>query len=55
MINLMDSLEPIRFRKLDLLVDEMEEVESVYFMMDGWIKIGYRINQRMEFPLMGHR
>ena len=51
MFNILSNLEPISFKKNEILFDELDEFNSVIFIMKCKYKIGYSINKTQYFRL----
>lgn len=51
MMALMRNLEPRRFVKGDVILNDMEEVEEVIFVCSGEYAIGYMLNDRLRMAV----
>jgi len=49
MVFLLSNLEVIKVRKGQILIGEMDTVETLYFMADASIDLGYEINRSKKF------
>ena len=49
MVFLLSKLEVIKVRKGQILIGEMDTVETIYFMADASIDLGYEINRSKKF------
>lgn len=51
MILFLQNLEPISFKRMDVIFGELESVDIIYFMMEGKVDIGYEINRKKKFRI----
>lgn len=51
MFDILSSLEPINFRKNEILYDELDEFHSVIYIMSAMYHIGYTINKKQYFKI----
>ena len=51
MILFLQNLEPISFKRMDVIFGELESVDTIFFFMDGKVDIGYEINRKKKFRI----
>jgi hypothetical protein len=51
MFSILSSLEPICFKKNEILYDELDEFHSVIYIMHSEYHIGYTINKKQYFKI----
>lgn len=51
MFSILSSLEPIKFKKDEILYDELDEFHSVIYVMNSSYHIGYTINKHLYFKI----
>ena len=51
MINVLQQLEPVRYQSGEIIIYELDSVDSVHFTMEGKIDIGYEMNREVRYKL----
>ena len=52
MVMLVTNLEPIHYKKGNILLNQLEESGAVLFISKGKIGFGYEINRVQKFPFI---
>lgn len=51
MYSILSSLEPICFKRNEILYDELDEFHSVIYIMNNEYHVGYTINKKQYFKI----
>ena len=51
MIQILSNLEPRHEKRGDILYEELEEIQEIFFVQTGTIDIGYEINRQKKYVL----
>ena len=51
MVFIMENLEPIKFEHSQMIYNELDNMDAVFFFMDGTIDVGYEINRFIKYKL----
>lgn len=52
MYGILNNLEPIKFEKYEIIYDEADEMDAVYFVMNNaYFQVGYSFNHKRIFKI----